>query len=246
MILPIIRASFGRSDALHLVELLGRSDPELRDAARRRLEEEGIDALLDDPRVLNALLTEADVRASPELVFYVLVRHALLEGGVHDVATADYVASLVAAFGRSGRAWRVSDDDEREFHYLVDIVSAMGEASERRDFMLRAHLGNYSLWITGLFPDFVEARVRRRGAPPIRYYEELGSAGFHQASRSREAEGLGVADLFQDMARLFSDVRVALNRVSDRHLWRQGGDPIGRLLREVQRGGAPGAGEGGG
>ena len=33
MILPTVRASFGRRDALHLVDLLARRDPELRDAA---------------------------------------------------------------------------------------------------------------------------------------------------------------------------------------------------------------------
>ena len=57
MIMPIIRASFGRSEALHLVELLGRRDEQLREAARDRLEHGGINSLLDDPRVLNALLT---------------------------------------------------------------------------------------------------------------------------------------------------------------------------------------------
>lgn len=242
MILPTIRASFGRSDALHLVELLGRSDPELRSAAQSRLEEEGVDALLDDPRVLNALLTDREVHASPELIFYVLVRQALLEGGVEDLTTADYVASVVVAFGKSGRAWRVSEEPDREFHYLADMLAALADAPERRAFLLRAHLGNYSLWLTGLFPDFVEGRVRRRGAPPLRYYEEMGSAGFHQASTSREAEGLGVAELFRGMARGFSDVRVALNRVSDRHLWAGRTDPVSSLLREVQRrhGGGPG------
>lgn len=241
MILPTIRASFGRADALHLVELLGRSDPELRSAARARLEEEGVDALLDDPRVLNALLTDRDVHASPGLIFYVLVRQALLEGGVTDPTTADYVASVVVAFGRGDRAWRVSEESDREYHYLIDMIAALVDAPERRAFLLRAHLGNYSLWLTGLFPDFVEGRVRRRGAPPLRYYEEMGSAGFRSASSSREAEGLGVAELFLEMSRSFSEVRVALNRVSDRHLWSGGADPVGSLLREIQRrhGGGP-------
>ena len=31
----------------------------------------------------------------------------------------------------------------------------------------------------------------------------------------------------------FGGVRVALNRISDRHFWPRGGDPVGRLLREV-------------
>src|SRR5207244_3342534 len=89
MILPTVRASFGRRDALHLVDLLARRDPELREAARARLEEAGPDSLLDDPRVRNALLTDPDVQAPPSLVFYVLVRQALLEGGIDSAAIAD-------------------------------------------------------------------------------------------------------------------------------------------------------------
>ena len=236
MILPTMRASFGRSDAMHLVELLGRNDPELRETARLRLERDGVDALLDDPRVLNALLTDSEVTAPPALIFYVLVRQALLEGGIEDRATADLVASVVVAFGHARRAYRVSDDDEEEYHYLVDMVGRMGSVEERQGFLLRTHLGNYSLWLAGLFPDFLESRTRRRGAPGLGYYDLLGSQGYRMASEHPDARTLGVEDVFRRVATDFTGVRSALNRLSDRYLWREGADPVGRLLREVQGG----------
>ena len=108
MILPTIRASLSRSDAQHLIGLIGRNDPDLGESARLRLEEYGLDSVLDDPRVLNALLTESDVAVRPSVIYYVLVRHTLLEGGLEDRATADYVASVLAAFGRAGRAYKIS------------------------------------------------------------------------------------------------------------------------------------------
>ena len=111
MIMPTFRASVGRQDALHLVDLLSAGDPALRQQVRDRLEAEGVDSLLDDPRILNALLTRVDVKARPALVFYVLVRQALLEGGVEDRDLADYVTSVVLAFSRGRRAYRVSDTD---------------------------------------------------------------------------------------------------------------------------------------
>lgn len=233
MILPTIRASFGRRDALHLVELIGRHDEELRDAARERLESEGVDSLLDDPRVLNALLTDPDVSAPPALVFYVLVRQALLECGVEDPAAADYVASMVLGFGRGGRAYRISDDSEEEYRYLVDMVTRMSSAGGREAFLLRAHLGNFSLWLSGLFPDFLEARVQRRGAPDIAYYERMGTTGYRMAAESSEAAALGVEEIFGEVAGHFSGVRRALNRLSDRYLWPDGGNPVNRLLREL-------------
>lgn len=233
MILPTIRASFGRRDAQHLVGLIGRGDEELRASAERRLDEGGVDALLDDPRLLNALLTQPEVSAPPALVFYVMVRQALLEGGIDDRGLADYVSSLVFDFGRSRRAYRISEQAEEEFQYLVDVVTSLSGAGERKAFLLRAHLGNYSLWISGLFPDYLEARVRRKGAPPIQYYEQMGAVGFRMASESRQAEALGIEGIFRAVSSHFSGVREALNRVSDRYMWPQAGNPVERLLREV-------------
>jgi hypothetical protein len=233
MILPTVRASFTRRDALHLVDLLGRHDAELREAARQRLETGGVDALLDDPRVRSALLTDPDVTAPPAVIFYVLVRQALLEGGIDDAGTADFVASVVLAFGRAGRAYRVQEADEREYLYLVDLVERLASAREREAFMVRSHLGNFSLWMTGLFPDYLESRSRRKGGPPISYYERLGATGYRAAARSPEATSLGVDQVLDDVGRRFTRVRAALNQVSDRYLWPEAGDPVGRLLRSL-------------
>jgi hypothetical protein len=235
MILPRIRNAFDRSDAMGLVELLGGGDPELRRLARERLEESGIDVLLDDPRTAAAVLTDPRVNLRPALVFYVLVRNAMLEGGVDDRLSADYLASMIMTFGFGNRAWRISDDSGEEFHYLVDLFIRMGEEADSSDaFLLRSHLGNYALWLTGLFPDYVEGRRQRRGAPSYRYYESMGTAGFRSAAATSQAAKLGVDQLLREVATSFSALRVSLNRLSDRYLWRGGGDPVSRLLRELE------------
>ncbi|MFW6200036.1 MAG: hypothetical protein ACOC8K_05640 [Gemmatimonadota bacterium] len=250
MIMPTIRASFDRRQAHHLVGLLGRDDPELREAAQRRLEEEGIDSLLDDPRVQNALLTDVRSGASSEILAYVLVRQSLLESGIDDRGTADYIATLLLRFGCGNRAYRISDETDEEFHYLVDIVMREGEEggagavggrargrargrSGRSTFLLHSHLGNYSLWITGLFPDFLDARVQRRGAPALSYYEKLGAAGYRKAAATPHAESLRIEEILRGVAEDFSGIRRALNRMADRYLWPDTGNPVNRLLREV-------------
>jgi hypothetical protein len=235
MILPTIRASLSRSDAQQLVRLLGRTDPDLAEAARLRLEENGIGSLLDDPRVQNALLTDVDVSVPPPIVFYVLVRQALLEGGIDDENTSDYVASMLVSFGRARRAYRISGEEDSEFHYLTDMVSELRSADGRRRFLLRVHMGDYALWMSGLFPDYLESRTHRKGAPPITYFEEWGATGYLGASESTEAGELGLAPVLRNVANRFSAVRAALNRISDRHFWPGSGDPVGRLLREIAR-----------
>lgn len=68
------------------------------------------------------------------------------------------------------------------------------------------------------------------------YYQAMGSSGYRAAAGTVQARDLGVEALFQSAAREFPRMRVALNRLSDRHLWRGRGDPVGRLLREVAEG----------
>ncbi|MFP4624588.1 MAG: hypothetical protein ACLFRX_10450 [Gemmatimonadota bacterium] len=232
MILPNVRASFGRAEANALLALLETGDASERERALDRLRDHGIDALLDDPRTLNAVLT-GDHHVSPGLVFYLLVRHALLESGLDDRTVADYVAALLMEFGREDRAYRVAPDTPDRFHYLVDLVAAMDTGDGRRQFMVRAHLGDYALWLSGIFPDHVTARVQRRGAPGLDYFEAMGASGYRLAADSPLASRHGLDRLYRTAADAFPELRVALNRVADRYLFPERGDPVGRLLRQI-------------
>jgi hypothetical protein len=233
MILPNIRATFDRADAHYIIWLLTRGSDPGREREEARLREDGFDAVLDDPRTLNALMSGKQFStARPELVFYMLIRHALLEDGITDRGVADYLTALVLAFGRGGRAYRVADDD-KEYRYLTDLVAAGEQSTGQRAFLLHAHLGEFALWLSGLFPDHITARVQRRAAPPISYYEALGSNGYRLAARYEDAEQHGMAELYRNCADFFPALRVALNRVSDRHLFPVTGDRIDRLLRQV-------------
>lgn len=233
MIVPAVRSSFGRADAAYVIWLLSRGSEAERDAYEERLRDQGFDSILDDPRTLNALLSARDVAtAPPALIFYLLVRHALLEDGLEDTTVADYLTALLLTFGGMNR----SPDLERlvgQFRHLVDIVAAGDGSSGRQAFLLRAHLGEFALWLSGVFPDHINARVSRRGAPGIPYYEELGSTGFRMAARYRDAEQHGLDRVYLVCADAFPRLRVALNRVADRHLFPARGDRIERLLRQV-------------
>jgi len=242
MIVPNVRNAFGRSEAGFLIWLLSRGTEQERDRLESRLQEEGFDSILDDPRTLNAILSGREFSSAPApVVFYVLVRHALLEDGIADRQLADYLAALLLAFGRTQRAFRV-ESGEKEFFHLVDILAAGNESSGEQAFMLRAHLGEFALWLSGLFPDHITARVHRRGAPGLRYYEELGSAGYRMASRFSDAEQHGLDGVYLACADTFRGLRTALNRVADRHLFPVRGDRIDRLLRHIADGFNTGAG----
>jgi hypothetical protein len=233
VIRPNVRVSFGRREAELLLALAGPEGEE-------RLRERGIDALLDDAVLVRALLQRQGVDAAPApLVFYLLVRHALLEREVLDRQIADYTAAVLLEFGRITRAVPdslVSVGSANNTFYLADVLAELGRARGEREFELQAHLGNLALWLAGVFPDHVTYRVQRRGAPPLSYYDQLGASGFRGAARMQGALEHGLGDLFLQISDRFSDVRSALNGLSDALFFPAPRNAVERVLREVSEG----------
>ena len=98
---------------------------------------------------------------------------------------------------------------------------------------MRTHLGNYALWLSGIFPDFIEQRRWRRGGPDLDYYEEMGRRGFQLAADHRLAEEHGLATLYRHGGRSLRLLRTALNAVSDTLFFPNVHSPE-RLMRQVR------------
>lgn len=234
MILPNVRASFGPEETEWVLRLLSEGEREQRREYEQALSRGGFDDLLDDQETRDKILAlEGITVGPPRLVLYVLVRHALLEADVESRAVADYVTALIFEFGEEKRAHRIHQYDEREYGYLVDIMEDLTEASGRRAFLLRAHMGNFALWLSGLFPDRIVSRTDRRGGPGLDYYEELGQTGYRMAAEDPRAEERSLRDVYRNAADRFSDLRRGLNDFSDRFLFPRPSSPVDRLLRRA-------------
>ncbi len=175
---------------------------------------DGLDEVLDRREVATFLMSGSLPGPSPSLLFYVLVRHSLLDVGIEDPTVADYFAAVLREFGVRGRATRVADVDDQDHHYLVDILADLSVSTGDRQFKVSVHLGNYALWLSGVFPERIAARQIRRGGPDLFYYESLGGRGYAEASEHRLAERVGLEDILRTAAERVHEVRVALNRVS--------------------------------
>ena len=214
------------------VEVLAAGESE-RVRLSQKAMDEGPDALWDDPRLMGALLASRDLsRPGAALFYYVVLRRLLLELGVDDRAVTDYCAAMVLAFGRGDRAFRIGDHDENQYAYLVDLVEEADRADAERQFRVRVHLGNFSLWMTGIFPDYIAARATRKGAPALPYYEALGRSGFLLASENRLAEQYGLGGVLRAAGERFPLLRMALNRMSDRVMFPHHHSPD-RIMRQV-------------
>lgn len=227
MIRPNVRAGFGRREVEILLAIAGPEGEE-------RLQSDGLDALLDDAAVVRRIVQRDGLHSAPApLIFYLLVRHALLERAIHDRQLADYTAAVLLEFGRLGSRKEFAGGPVPETIYLSEILAEIDGARGEREFILRAHLGNVALWIGGVFPDFVTHRVQRRGAPPLSYYDELGAAGFRSAAMMQAALRYDIGGLFLRFADQFRGVRSALNGLSDLLFFPRPPDSVERVLREV-------------
>lgn len=234
MILANARHHLSREDAQLAVRLLARDSAHELNEMQQRLVDEGLDAILDDERLPGALLgSRFGAYASLPLFLYVMVRHALLRAGERDRSVSDYLAAMMLAFGARGRAARISQADDETYDTLSGLLEDVNDRDPRRAFLVRVHLGNQALWISGLYPDYVEQRKWRRGGPDLGYFEELGRRGFELAAEHRIAEQYGMTDVYTAVAARFGLLRVALNSVSDTLLF-PNVHTAERLMRQVE------------
>jgi hypothetical protein len=188
--------------AVNLVELL--TEPSARDAA------------LESRQVLNAILeAPRPLQISARLYFYVLVRHSLVS---FDRSVADYVASVLTAFVHSCRTRALPAHPGVNAVYVTDMLAALSMASAEEAFLIRVHVGNYSLFLSGIFPEHVRHRTATRAAPDLGYYEELGSTSYRLAAEHHLARRHALTDTYRTMADRFSEVRLGLNSLTDQLL----------------------------
>ncbi len=100
--------------------------------------------------------------------------------------------------------------------YFLEMLGALRTADERTSFYIRVHMGNYSLFLAGVFPDRIRFRAEARGFPDLKYYEEVGRTQYRVASDHRLAHRYELNNILSTLAERFGTTRVALNDLADR------------------------------
>ena len=216
---PMIRANcrerFTAADFEFVVRTLGRSQTDHVSLVDLLSDAETRDSVLDNPRLVESILSNAGhLRISSHFYFYVLARHVLRDAGITDRKLCDYVASLLEAFSHASglRAPHMTAESGRQ--YVSDMLIALSRATAEQAFLLRAHVGNYSLFLSGIFHENTQRRSLR-GAPDLAFYEQVGRTNYQLVASHATARRCELSDVYEGLADHFRDVRLALNRLSD-------------------------------
>ncbi len=217
MIQPNCRVQFAAEDVDFILSVLGRRLGTAECLVKLLADEESRDVILDDEALFHALLERGGcLRVSTHFYFYILVRHVFLRSNIDDRAVADYVAELLAEFARTERGRCALPGQAAPMEYLFEMLSALNTADDRTRFLLRVHVGNYSLFLSGVFPGRVRSRAEARGFPSLDYYERLGRTHYRMAGDHQLARRYEVADVFSTLAERFGETRLALNDIAER------------------------------
>lgn len=218
MITPNCRERLTASDFEFIVRALARSRRDSVSLAELLTDAETRDTILDSDTLFQAILEDGTpLHISPQCYFYVLLRHVLKEHGIASRDTCDYLASLLETFSRTERMRAPAGAGEGPQQYVTDLLLALQRVSPSQAFSLRAHIGNYALFITGVFHDRVESRSRR-GGPDVEFYESVGAANYDAASEHPFARKRALTTIYCELSDRFHDIRLALNDAAERHL----------------------------
>jgi hypothetical protein len=240
MIQPNCRVQFAAEDIEFIVSVLGQKIGTADCLIKLLSDEESRDLILDDEALFHALLERRGcLNVSTRFYFYVLVRHVFRRSQINDRSVADYVAEVLAEFARAEQSHCVLPGQANPLDYFFEMLAALKDADDRTRFYIRVHIGNHSLFLSGVFPERIRFRSEARGFPDLKYYENLGRAHFGIASDHRLAQRYDLAKIFNTLSERFETTRMALNDISDRLF--SIGDPDYSLATLLKRDGeAPG------
>jgi hypothetical protein len=94
------------------------------------------------------------------------------------------------------------------------MLIALTHATHEQSFLQRAHVGNYSLFLSGIFHENTHRRSLR-GAPDLEFYEKIGRTNYQIVASHSAARRCELNDVYEELGDRFHDVRLALNQLSD-------------------------------
>jgi hypothetical protein len=214
MIQANCRARFTAADFDFVVRTLARSHSESVSLVDLLADSETRDSVLDSPRLVDAILSHSgQLRISSQFYFFVLARHVLRDAGITERKVCDYIGSLLETFSRSSMP-APHAGDERAHQYISDMLIALSQATPEQAFLIRAHVGNYSLFISGIFHENTQRR-HDRGGPDLAFYEQIGSRNFGLVANDATAKRCELSDVYGELSDRFHEVRVALNHLAE-------------------------------
>jgi hypothetical protein len=158
-----------------------------------------------------------------------VTRQAFADLTLDDPPAARYLTDLLTRFARTDALYRYQAVPGRPLETIVDALLEIQRAWEWgspdfdpvRERALRRHIGDFALFMLGIFRDHVERMAAAR------YYQHEGERAYRFVSETARASGEAEAPLFLRLSQHFEDYAGALTYMrkvymaGERFPWRQ-------------------------
>ncbi len=166
--------------------------------------------------------------------FLNVVRQSFWQLGINDATVARYVADLLTDFARTDQLYQMRSRAGKKIDSVVEMVAQKtAEQSDETDLlkerMVRKYVGDYALFMSGIFRNHVE-----RGGF-LRYYFEQGSRSYWTVSELDLSLYRTGFILFQELSKKFEYYSGALDYTRKAYFAPEPGeDPFAGFLRQVE------------
>ena len=157
-----------------------------------------------------------------EPFFHQVVRNSY-EGklGLHDADVTSYVARLLCEFSESDKLYKVRDEVGRPIEELTDMMHASdpvhGTATSfDAERALRKHIGDYALFVAGMYPEaMASGRRQRRHQPSLGEMILAGKESYYIVSQFNLCEYEQEAPMFARLSDGFERCILGLTLVRE-------------------------------
>jgi hypothetical protein len=148
-------------------------------------------------------------------------QHYADEVGIRDPQVVGYVSNLLAEFCESEQLFKIKDAYNRP---LTDVGEMLLEsnpvygpaASFDRERQVRKHIGDYTLFFAGMFPESINHfRLRRQRLENFVDWVKAGKESYYIVSKFEHFEYAKVAPLFAILSQNFEGCVYGLNMVKN-------------------------------
>ncbi len=198
-----------KSLALAIKLRLSRDEVPMELSTSRPFEEEVRSRMIPESHPLQQLFVE------------LVGRHYAEEIGLRDPQIVNYVAHLMAEFCDVEELFRVRNTEGRPLtdvgEMLVESNPVFGPApSFDRERQVRKHIGDYTLFFTGMFPESINHfRLRRNRTENFVDWIRAGKESYYIVSKFEHFEYAKVAPLFANLSQNFEQCVYGLNLVKN-------------------------------
>lgn len=207
------RAQFTADDFSFVVRTLAKSQKDAVSLVSLLSDEAERDAILDHDLIYESVVDGTGcLQVSAAFYFYILTRRVLRRVSLDERALTDYVAAVLLAFSKTSQLRAAGETPTaRSFTYISDLMSQAQNCPPEQAYVVRVHMANYALFLSGMFAERVNAHEARRGAPSLSFYESVGRSTFSLVADHPQARRTKLELIYRMLGEEFRRVRVALN-----------------------------------